>query len=180
MDFLTEYFGYLAIALVILQFQFNNRNKIQYTKMGASLSLFFHYLLLGATVGAIMNILGILRTYLYIKYEGNKKILVAFLIIFPISVLITSEGLISIFPLIGMIAGTIAFWMSNPKYIRLISLICNPAWIIYALFIGSHQGVINESILLMSVLIGIYRFDIKKEKQDSVNEIKSIDKSCQP
>ncbi|MEK7070605.1 MAG: YgjV family protein, partial [Patescibacteria group bacterium] len=57
--------------------------------------------------------------------------------------------------------GTIAFWQSNPRYIRLIGLISPPLWFTYNYISGSYAGMFAEIILLSSNLIGIYRFDIK-------------------
>ncbi|MEK9195850.1 MAG: YgjV family protein, partial [Patescibacteria group bacterium] len=75
--------------------------------------------------------------------------------------ILTWHGLISLLPMIGMITGTIAFWQSNPRYIRLIGLISPPLWFTYNYISGSYAGMFAEIILLSSNLIGIYRFDIK-------------------
>jgi len=77
----------------------------------------------------------------------------------------TTKTLINFLPIIGQIFGALAVWQTKPRTIRLLMLVPRPLWFIYNLVVGSYAGMTAEIFILMSVLIGIIRFDILGEKE---------------
>ncbi|MBE7049395.1 MAG: YgjV family protein [Ruminococcaceae bacterium] len=41
----------------------------------------------------------------------------------------------------------------------------SPCWIIYNIVYGAYAGILNELIAVVSIVIGIYRNDIKKKNE---------------
>ena len=165
---LAQVFGFLALSLVILTFQSNNRNTMQYLKIAASGLFFLHFALLGAWTGAVMNIITALRSYIFKErftqaWAGKKIWLYLFIIIFTVAGILTWEGYRSLLPIIGMIFGTIAFWMKSPRQIRIMVLFASPCWIAYNLIVHSYPGLLTEILTISTVIIAMIRFNQKKK-----------------
>ena len=59
---------------------------------------------------------------------------------------------------------TVSYGMKNEKWLRIITLPSCVLWIIYNLYVGSVAGAIGDSIALISLLIAMYKFDLKLAK----------------
>lgn len=90
-----------------------------------------------------------------------------FILLYIIAGIITARSTVDFLPIIAQVFGAIAVWQTNPKTIRFIMLVPRPLWFIYNFMVGSYAGVTAEILILASVLIGILRFDILKQKKKS-------------
>ena len=79
-------------------------------------------------------------------------------------VLSMHNGLISIFPTIAVILYSIAIWQKSLTFTRIAEVIGCVLFIIYNIHVLAISGLITTSIEMISAIIGIYRFDIKKEE----------------
>lgn len=163
MEIIGGVLGYVAVVLIIFEFQFDRINAIRGIKIITSVCMSIHYLSIGAMAGFVLAGLGAVRLVLYIKYEGNKFVLGAFLVLLPAVVLFSNDGWISVFPLLALIIGTVAFWVKEPRSARYLSLISVPTSMVYSIYIGSVQAIVIGCIALFSVLRGVYRFDLDKK-----------------
>lgn len=166
-NWIIQGIGFVAFILLLLVFQTNKRRNMLYLKIAASALYALHFGLLGAWTGSAMNVIGVGRNYVFQqrtekRWADKRYWLYLFIAIFAISGFFTWEGYHSLLPILGMTAGSIGFWMKNPKNTRLLILIASPAWLIYNLIVGSYPGIITEIFLITSVLVGILRFDIVK------------------
>lgn len=166
--------GFIALIISIFIFQKNKRTTMLYILMTSSFLFMVHYLLLGAVTGAAMNLISTIRNYIFSKKDkcswANSSLWLYFFIgVFIISGLITWEGYISILPIIGMISGSISFWISDPRKIRLVALIAPPLWFTYNFLSHSYSGMIAEILNVTSITIGIIRFDIMKKDEELKN-----------
>jgi hypothetical protein len=121
-----------------------------------------HFYFLGAATGAAMNLLAAGRFCVYYRIKPSKQnrwISWVFVGLTALAAALTWQGLISLLPFIGTTAMVIAFWQTNPKYIRRLSLASSPPWIIYGVLAGSYPVIVAESLLMSSIFIGQYRFD---------------------
>ena len=85
--------------------------------------------------------------------------------------LLTWNGWISFLPVIGTIAGTIGYWTNNAKKIRLANLVANsPCMLAYDALVGSWGGVLNESVIMISIVISILRFGWNSMDGDKIGE----------
>ncbi len=168
MDILAQLLGFLGFIAGVIVFQSNHRQKMLFLKILASVLWMAHFALLGAWTGAAMNFIGAGRNYVFKQrinkpWADNKFWLFFFIIVFLLSIIFTWNGVYSLFPAGGMIMGTAAFWMKNPKYIRYLTLISSPLWLIYNIRVNSYAGMVTEGFTIISVLIGIYRFDHRNQ-----------------
>lgn len=158
--------GFIGVCISLFIFQVNKRDSMLKLQMGAAAVYALHFFLLGAITGSSLSIAGGIRNYLFYKQKKRSWLLpAAFIIVFSVVGILTWQGPISLLPVMAMISGTLAFWQKNPKHIRLIALIASPLWLIYNILSGSYPGILAEIVMLLSNVVGIYRFDIRKKAQ---------------
>ena len=140
-----------------------------------------NYLMLGAVMGGLMNILAVVRAVLFVNKERwrlNDKLLiggltVAFIATYVLEFTVlgvtpTARNLIiEALPVIGMISVTVSFNMTGARTVRLMSITLNsPAWLVYNIYSGSIGAILCEVFSLVSLAIGIIRHDIKRKNKE--------------
>lgn len=170
----AQLIGFVAVCFSFAIFQFNNRKKMLHISMCGQILYAIHFALLGAFTGSLMNVIGSARSYLFAKVDTDKKpiaLFYGFVLMYLVALFFTWKGPISILPVIGMISGTVAFWQTNPRHIRMIGLISPPLWFTYNFISGSYPGMLAEIVLLSSNLLGIYRFDFLPKFKKSIMKL---------
>jgi hypothetical protein len=157
--------GIAGICLLFATFQFNNRRTILRIQIASGLVWAVHYLLLGALTGALMNGLLSGRNYFFEKYRGKRIILWISLAVLLSAGLLSWKDWSSILPILGSSIGTIAMWQKKPTHIRLLMLAVPPLWFVYNAINGSFPGMLGDTVTFTSVLVGIYRFDIRRQPE---------------
>ncbi len=157
-----QFIGLLATSLVGLTYIKNSRVTMLWLQFGASIIFAAHYWLLGATTGAILSLLVAFRCLVYWKREKNYLLVFAFMITFGISGIVTWQNYYSIFPAIGSVLFSLAFWVHSPKNIRLLSILPSCLWGLYGILTGSWGGIATELICLCSIAFGYVKYDLKK------------------
>ena len=131
-----------------------------------------HFILLGAWTAVGMNLVGMIRTLLFRLREQRKWAdqpvwPVIFVLLFWLAGLLAHESWLGILPVIAMTIETIGLWMKNPRKLRLINLFPHPFWFTYNLIKGSWPGVLCEIFVLFSILVAIFRYDLKGTKAET-------------
>ena len=169
--------GLLAMAFNILSYQQKTRERaIAFQLCGGSLFA-VNFLLLGATTGAILNVIAVIRAIVFLQREkfhtNHPAWLIGFIAAYLVSYAITftllgkdptfSNLIVELLPVIGMTATTLRFRLPDAKAIRRYGLISSPSWLIYNLCCFSGGAIICEVLSLFSILIGMFRLDRQKE-----------------
>ena len=164
--------GYIALFFVLLSFQKSKRVNILLLMLAGLILFVIHYSLLHAWTGALMNLVEAGVVFVSYKKETDswakqKLWLYVFILIYIIAGVTTVKSFVDFLPIVAQIFGAIAVWQTNPRVIRFIMLAPRPLWFIYNFIVGSYAGMTAEVLILASVLIGIFRFDILKQKKKS-------------
>ena len=72
-------------------------------------------------------------------------------------------GWFSVLPATASFLSVISFWQQKPRVSRLLSLPISACMLTYAIMSNSWAGIANEVFTVSSTVIGIIRYDIKKE-----------------
>ena len=177
MEFMVEYFkglttpaGFVGVAALIValtSFQMNVPKKMVFLQLVSSTLFTIHFGMLKAVTGAAINIMSVVRAIIYAQTDKKWAMHPVWTFVFvAVSFLIAVffwEGWISLLPVLGAVCYTISFRMKTSKMVRLVSLPSSPCWIIYNGIKGSLPGVITECYVIISILIGMLRYDRKKE-----------------
>lgn len=161
---LVQGIGFIGVALFLISYQVkSNRSLFIFQTLGCVM-FGVQFLLLGAYSGCLSLVINITRNTLLTKYNESKLIrwrgwVAVFSIAAALVTLYTWNGLISLLPLMGTVAGTVAYWTNSARKIRLANLVANaPCMFVYDLLVRSWGGVINESITIISIVVSIIRF----------------------
>ena len=123
---------------------------------------------INAFTGAFLSIINFIRTYIFMQSEKIKRNIYVFILIMFESIIVlnciyTWNGIISLLPTIGSIIRTYCLWQSNMKLVRISGITTG---ILYGLYYSYYQSwfiVAGDIILLITSIISIYKYDIKKE-----------------
>ena len=168
MDFLIQLIGFVGLATSILAFQFKKHRGIVLCKMSSELIFALQYILLGAWTAAVLDGLSVIRNSLYTYFvkrgRSTLPVIIGFGLFVVVTGIVTFDGWLSLLPIAAKLLTTISYGMKNEKLLRFITLPSCIMWSIYNLQVGSLGGALGDTLTLISLLIGIYKFDIKQEK----------------
>ena len=100
-----------------------------------------------------------------IKRNIYVFILIMFESIIVLNCIYTWNGIISLLPTIGSIIRTYCLWQSNMKLVRISGITTGILYGLYYLYYQSWFIVAGDIILLITSIISIYKYDIKKENK---------------
>ena len=75
---------------------------------------------------------------------------------------ISWQGPVSLLVISGIIINTVAIASPNPQFVRKSILISSPLVLLYNVFVFSLGGIVYESIVIISSVIGIIRYKNNK------------------
>lgn len=158
--------GLIGLILCIIPFQFKKHKHIVLCKMASELTFAVQYFLLGAYTGALVDLISGARNFLYHKFvEGGKSttpLIIGFSLFIIVITLGSWAGPISLLPMAAKVITTVSYGMKSEKLLRYITLPSCLCWIAYNIVIGAWEGMIADSLAFISILIAIYKFDIRK------------------
>ena len=127
------------------------------------------YILLSAFEGAVLDIAGVISSFLAQKKDSNfiKKHLKWFFIssnlLIVVMGLLLYKNIFSILPIIGVVLHTRAFWIDDETRIRQVSFLGSPFWLVYNFVSGAYGSCIGDILSMVSIAISMYRYDFKKK-----------------
>lgn len=174
-DLIAQAVGIVAMAFNILSFQQKTHKTVITFQLFGSILFAVNFFMLGATVGGILNLVGTLRAIVFMNREKLRADHIGWLIFFTIlyisSYILTFtvfgremtlfNGIIELLPVIAMTATTVSFRLQNARAIRLFGLLSSPSWLIYNIVNFAVGAIICEVLSLCSIVIGLFRYDIK-------------------
>ena len=175
---IAQVIGIFAMVFNLLSYQQKTRNKAIIFQLFGTTLFTVNFLMLGAMVGGLLNLVGAVRAIIFINKEKLRADHIAwqigFVIVYFASYILTFtvfgkeptpfNFIIEFLPLIGMIATTISYRFTDAKAIRRFGLISSPAWLVYNIANMAVGAILCEVLSLGSIIIGIIRLD-RKDKQ---------------
>lgn len=175
-DIIAQGFGLLGMAMNILSYQRRERGQIIFMQLFGAVFFSINYFLLGAYVGALLNFVAMARAVVYWKGEklrSDKPIWIAIIGIASILVYALSFAVFKTepsakkliteaLPVLAMILSTVSFYLGSARAIRRFGIINSPLWLTYNIINFAIGGIITEVISLVSIIIGIIRYDLRR------------------
>lgn len=172
----AQVFGIIGMICNIIVFQQKTHKKVLIWQFFAASVFAVNYFLLGAVVGGMLNLVGALRSVVFFFKEKTRANsifwLIFFILAFGISYPLTflafgteptpKNFVVELLPVMAMIIATISLRLGSAKAVRRLGLISSPMWLAYNCFSGSIGAIASEILNLISIIVGIIRFDIKK------------------
>ena len=165
----AQIFGILVIIANVLAMQMKNKKQIILMFILANLFSAINFVLLQSYSGATICIFAIVQTFINKFFENKNKqvpkiVIAIYIVISIILGAITFKASIDIVPIICSILYTLTIIQDKEKNIRIISLVNILLWILYDTVCQAYTAAISDSLMTISTIIGIYRFDYKKGK----------------
>ena len=165
----AQFFGVLVIIANVIAMQMKSKKKIIFCYFLVNLFSSIMFFLLKQYSGALICLFAIFQTVINNCFERKEKdipktIIAVYVIISIILGGVTFKIYIDIMPIICSILFTILILQKKEANIRKLALINIIIWVVYDLLCKAYTGAISDIITLISTIIGIYRFDIKKKK----------------
>ena len=160
-------FGVLSTLCFIASFQVKSNKGLYLIQSVANVFYGIQFYLLGATGGLFNMGMQIVRNLLLCKKEEWKWLqhpAMAPLMCVPslIYMIVTWNSLLDLLPFIAMTVGTFGYWTDSAKKLRVAELFgVSPAWMTYDLIEGAYGGVLNELVILASIVFSIIRLGWK-------------------
>ena len=138
-----------------------------------------NYLLLGAMVGSLMNLIGVIRAVVYLNKEKLKSdrwpwlfgFTAVYLSVYVLSFTVFGKPVtplnlfVEVLPVVGMVASNLGFMAKDGKAVRRFCLVSSPSWLVYNIFAFSIGAIICEVLSLFSIVIGMLRHDRQKKNK---------------
>lgn len=168
LDILIRFFGIVGLALSIISFQFKKHKNIMIVKTCSELSFAVQYIFLGAWTGALLDGVSMFRNFLFAKFVEKKwstfPVIIGFSALLVVIGVGSWDGPITLLPICAKIVSTVSYGMKRERLLRFIAIPSCIMWVTYNTFVGSWEAVISDSLTFFSILIAIYKFDIKKPR----------------
>ena len=175
MNILPQIVGLAAVATFLLSYQQKERKNIIVLNTISRCLYITQYLLLGAYSGAVLDVLGAVSSVIAGKKHTNfvKKHLKIIFVSINVCIIIAggtiayiNKSWLDLFPIAGVLLHTSAFWISNEKVIRRVSLLGSPFWFVYNLLSRAYGSAIGDILTICSIIIAMIRhrnYDNEKE-----------------
>lgn len=171
MPYVAQGVGLVAVALFVASYQIKKRRGIILCNAISRALYIIQYILLFAFEGAVLDVLGLISSVLAEKKDTPflKKYRIPVLIL--INGAIVAAGILlyrnvfSLFPMIGVLLHTGAFWISDEKRIRLMSFFGSPFWLVYNLYSLAIGSAVGDVLTMVSIGLAIVRYDILGRKK---------------
>lgn len=184
MELTAQIFGIVGMICNIIVFQQKTHKKVLIWQFFAALTFCLNYLLLGAVVGGMLNLIGALRSVVFYFKEKTHADSVAWLVLFivafassyPLTFLVfdtectLKSFIIEALPIIAMIIATVSLRLGSARAVRFLGLFSSPLWLIYNCFSGSIGAIASEILNLISIIVGIIRIDLRGKEEKSPTE----------
>lgn len=176
-ELIAQGIGILAMLFYVASYQSKSQKKIFAMQLCGAILFSGNFLMLGAIGGGILNFLSAVRAAVFLYKEKLKANRLPWLFAFValyIAVYILNFAFfrkeptpynlaVELLPVIGMTALNIGFMLKNAADVRRCGLISSPSWLIYNIISGSWGAIICEVLSLISIIVGIFRHDIKRK-----------------
>lgn len=160
-------FSILAFVALFVSICIKDRKKSLYVQ---SLNCFFEAVydfIISAFTGAILSIINLIRTFIFINKEKFSKLIYLIILLFFEGIIIINcylswVGWISLLPTVGSIIRTYCLWQSDMKLVRISGITTGIFYGSYYIYYKSWFMVLGDLILLLIGIYEVYRNDIKK------------------
>ena len=177
LDWIAQGFGLLAVISYVISYLQKDSQKTLYFQLSGSIFWCLNFLFLGAVAGLVLNIIGTLRVIVYLfrkKYAWARHYAwyIAFITLFVLggilSMFLTEDPTLkwtAILPICAFILTTIQLSLTSTFKIRLFVLLSTPFWIAYDIIFQNIAGLLNDSISIVSAIVGIIVIDIIQKRK---------------
>lgn len=162
----SQIFILINYLISIATYQCKNRKTILLLNLLATFITAASYILLSAYTGFAMTLVAATRNILFLLSKKKKNIttLIFLYILTFVLTLFSYNGLLSLMTVIATVIYTYSVWQTSTKIYKILGIPVGLVAIIYNIYIFSIIGIIFESLITSSAIIGY-----TKEKRKNIH-----------
>ena len=170
--------GFIAVGLFFYSYQCTQKRSLMIIQTVATALSCIQYLLIGAFSGFALNVVCILRNFIFYFRDKNQRTDLTSPILISLCIAAASilswEGIHSLLITLGLVINTVCMGMCDAKSFRKTILISSSLILIYNVFAVSYSGILSESISLISVVIGIVRYSGSQQTHNKKKALPAV------
>ena len=172
---ISQIFVLFAIICLASSYFAKNKKLILILNLLSTTLYGLEYLLLREYTGFLTDMIGVVRV-IWIAIDERFKSkhrytsLVALISANLIGGILTYGAWYSFLPIVAGIMFTVALWQKNVKVYRYLMAVAAVVWLLFNICCLSIIGMIGESILLITSIIGVAKLYIKKGKENEIDK----------
>lgn len=158
----------ISSLISVITMQLKDKIKILIGMILVNIVALLSFLILKKYSAIVVCLVAIVQTYIKYKYNQKNKnvpiiIQVILIIVSILSGILTFKTWFDILPVASLVFYTLSVLQSKEKNFRIYTLGKVCGWIIYDFYAKAYTGFIFYVCILISTIIAIYRYDLKKE-----------------
>lgn len=151
----------------IVAMQLNKKNQILIMYVISNWSYAINFVLLGAYTGAMICFIGGAQTLINNFFDSKNRNIPKFLLVIYMFIsvslgVISYSSLIDVMPIICSVIYIILITIKKESNIRKLTLLDMIIWTIYDFIVMAYSAAIFDFSIVISTVIGMYRYDFKK------------------
>lgn len=158
---LAQFIGFFAMAVNLSAWQIQKPRHIIMAYIPTNLLWTAQFMLLGGLTGAIASLLTVAKdTSLLIREDKRTYILIAFLSSNTLIASFFINTWFDILPILAVMFGNAGLFIPNNRevYARGTLIGCS-LWLAYNILVGAWIGMMCSSLLILSILLGMARYE---------------------
>ena len=173
--------GILGMIIIVLSYQQKKQSLLIALQLIGSALFAVNYFMIGALTGALLNIVSVLRSLVFLNkkrlHAEHPAWLFGFIAVYLAFYALTFTAFqkpftphaaaVEFLPVVGMTVTTIAYRHNQASLTRKLGFINSPCWLLYNVAAFSIGGIIGESVSLISIIVGLFRLDYKKTSDEN-------------
>ena len=174
-EIIGQIIGVIAVFMTLLSYQMKTNKQLLIVQTIATALFSVHYYLIGAFSGLALNILAIARNLVFyyrdsVKLLSGKAVPWIFAALMAVFGIFPWRGWHTVLITAGIAINTIFLSLPDAQKIRKSILLTSPMVLIYDVFEGSVGGIVNESVAILSSIVGIIRYRKARSAEATENE----------
>ena len=170
--------GFVGMACNVGSYQLKKKKFLLLCQVLGGSIFAVHFLMLGGWAGFMMNTVGVFRGLVFSREDLSKRaariwtavFFLSFVLCYGLIVTViqpqlsTADRIMELLPTLAMCLMTVTFGLLPASKIRAVSLIGSTLWLSYNIRCVAIGGIVCEVLSIVSSVVGIFRYDLKKEK----------------
>lgn len=168
---MAQAFGIIACILSVISMLSKSITGALIFQMLANVTIAINFGFTNGFSGAIVCIIGSVQTLtmFIIRSKGKEPerwLLVLFLAAYIIASVVTFSYWFDILSAVAAITFAVAVMQKKPANYRIIMLINSCLWLVFDFCAESYGAIITHTVILISIIAGMIKNDIKKNKAE--------------
>jgi len=167
--------GVMASVTYPLSYLLKKRRDIILTNVISRVLYVIQYVMIGAFSGAVLDVVGAFAAIVaqkkdtpFVKKHLKASIILVnvFIVVAGVIICYFEKSPLGLLTTLGVLIHTNAFWLTEERAIRRVTLIGSPFWLSYNILSGAYGSVVGDFLTITSVVTALIKYRKNEDKTD--------------